>query len=60
MNSKRMAVNGMAKWLCKEEELSGFVGQLCGERRNINETWPAAKPSRYLLKCIYSVVDSHG
>ena len=38
-NSKRMAVNGMVKRLCKEEEV-GYVdllGQLCGERRNVRE-----------------------
>ena len=43
-NSKRMAVNGMVKRLCKEEEsgIRGFVAQLCGERRNVRERWPAS------------------
>ena len=42
-NSKRMAVNGMVKRLCKEEEVGyvdmwdSFVGQLCGERRNVRQ-----------------------
>ena len=40
-NSKRMAVNGMVKRLCKEEEV-GYVGQLCGERRNVRKRWPAS------------------
>ena len=38
-NSKRMAVNGMVERLCKEEDVGyvDFVGQLCGERRNVRE-----------------------
>ena len=35
-NSKRMAINGMMKRLCKEEDV-GYVGQLCGDRRNVRE-----------------------
>ena len=35
-NSKRMAINGMVKRLCKEEDV-GYVDQLCGERRNVRE-----------------------
>ena len=44
-NSKRMAVNGMVKQLCREEEV-GYVdlwGQLCGERRNVHEIWTASE-----------------
>ena len=40
-NSNRMAVNGMVKRLRKEEEVR-CVGQLCGERRNVRERWPAS------------------
>ena len=42
-NSKRMAVNWMVKWLCKEEEV-GYVDLwdcFCRERRNVRERWPA-------------------
>ena len=39
-NSKRMAINGMVKRLCKEEDV-GYVDlwdkQVCGERRNVRE-----------------------
>ena len=44
-NSKRMAVNGMVKRLCKEDEM-GYVnlwGKLCGERRNVRERWTASE-----------------
>ena len=46
-NSKWMAVNGMVKRLCMEEEVGciiirGFVGQRCGERRNVRQRWPAS------------------
>ena len=44
-NSKRMAINGMMKLICKEEDV-GYVdlwGQLCGERRRVRERWAASE-----------------
>ena len=43
-NSKRMSVNGMVKLLKaalqgRGSGIRGFVGQLCGERRNVRERW---------------------
>ena len=44
-NSKRMAVNGMVKRLCKEEEV-GYVDlwdSFVGERRHVRERWTASE-----------------
>ena len=44
-NSKRMAVNGMVKRLCKEEEV-GYVDlwdSFYGERRNVRQRWLASE-----------------
>ena len=40
-HSKRMAVNGMVKRLFqgRGSGIRGFVGQLCGERRNARQRW---------------------
>ena len=50
-NSTRMAVNGMVKQLCREEEV-GFVDLWdslnCGERRNVLERWTASLVERGL------------
>ena len=43
-NSKRVTVNGMVKRLLqgRGSGIRGFVGQLCGERRNVRQRWPAS------------------
>ena len=42
-NSKRMAVNGIEAALQgRGSGIRGYVGQLCGEGRNVRERWPAS------------------
>ena len=44
-NSKRMAINGTMKRLCKEEDV-GYVDlwdSFVGERRHVRERWPASE-----------------
>ena len=36
-HSKRLAINGMMKRLCKERWIRGSVWELCGKRRNVRE-----------------------